>query len=64
MQAIGAMGGDIRPYIPHRLREGYGLNTEAIEQLAAEGVRAADHGRLRHQQCARGRPRPGSAALT
>jgi single-stranded-DNA-specific exonuclease len=39
MQAIGAMGGDIRPYIPHRLREGYGLNAEAIEQLAAEGVR-------------------------
>ena len=39
MQAIGAMGGDIRPYIPHRQREGYGLNTEAIEQLAAEGVR-------------------------
>jgi single-stranded-DNA-specific exonuclease len=39
MQAIGAMGGDIRPYIPHRLREGYGLNDEAIEQLAAEGVR-------------------------
>jgi single-stranded-DNA-specific exonuclease len=39
MQAIGAMGGDIRPYIPHRMREGYGLNTEAIEQLAAEGVR-------------------------
>jgi single-stranded-DNA-specific exonuclease len=39
MQAIGAMGGDIRPYIPHRLREGYGLNTEAIEQLAAEGMR-------------------------
>jgi single-stranded-DNA-specific exonuclease len=39
MQAIGAMGGDIRPYIPHRLREGYGLNVEAIEQLAAEGVR-------------------------
>ena len=25
-QAILAMGGDIRPYIPHRLREGYGLN--------------------------------------
>ncbi|HNP72814.1 MAG TPA: single-stranded-DNA-specific exonuclease RecJ [Kouleothrix sp.] len=39
MQAIGAMGGDIRPYIPHRLREGYGLNIEAIDQLAAEGVR-------------------------
>jgi single-stranded-DNA-specific exonuclease len=39
MQAIGAMGGDIRPYIPHRLNEGYGLNVEAIDRLAAEGVR-------------------------
>jgi single-stranded-DNA-specific exonuclease len=39
MQAIGAMGGDIQPYIPHRLREGYGLNSEAIDQLAAGGVR-------------------------
>ncbi len=38
-QAIGAMGGEIRPYIPHRMREGYGLNTEAIDQLAAEGAR-------------------------
>jgi single-stranded-DNA-specific exonuclease len=33
------MGGDIRPYIPHRLNEGYGLNTEAIDRLVAEGVR-------------------------
>jgi single-stranded-DNA-specific exonuclease len=39
MQAITAMGGNIRPYIPHRMREGYGLNSEAIEQLAVEGVR-------------------------
>lgn len=39
MQAITAMGGSIRPYIPHRVREGYGLNGEAIEHLAAEGVR-------------------------
>ncbi|MDZ4720704.1 MAG: DHH family phosphoesterase, partial [Roseiflexaceae bacterium] len=39
MQVIQAMGGDIRPYIPHRLREGYGLNIEAIDTLAAEGVR-------------------------
>jgi single-stranded-DNA-specific exonuclease len=37
-QAIAAMGGDIRPYIPHRLNEGYGLNTEAIDRLAAEGA--------------------------
>ncbi len=39
MQAISAMGGDIRPYIPHRLSEGYGLNTEAIDRLVSEGVR-------------------------
>ncbi len=39
MQAITSMGGLIRPYIPHRTREGYGLNNEAVEQLAAEGVR-------------------------
>jgi len=39
VQAIGAMGGNIRPYIPHRLREGYGLNTEAIDTLAADGIR-------------------------
>ncbi|MFO7170217.1 MAG: single-stranded-DNA-specific exonuclease RecJ [Chloroflexota bacterium] len=39
VQAIGAMGGEIQPYIPHRVREGYGLNTEAIDTLAAGGVR-------------------------
>lgn len=30
---------DVRTYIPHRLEEGYGLNTSAIEQLGAEGAR-------------------------
>jgi single-stranded-DNA-specific exonuclease len=39
MQALSAMGGDIRPYIPHRTREGYGLNNLAVAQLAADGVR-------------------------
>lgn len=39
VQAIGAMGGMIRPYVPHRTREGYGLNHVAIEQLARDGVR-------------------------
>ncbi|MEF3273611.1 MAG: single-stranded-DNA-specific exonuclease RecJ [Chloroflexus sp.] len=38
-QAISAMGGRIRPYIPHRAREGYGLNNIAVSQLAADGVR-------------------------
>ena len=39
VQAMTAMGGNIRPYIPHRTREGYGLNNDAIHQLAKEGVR-------------------------
>lgn len=30
---------DVRSYIPHRLDEGYGLNSEAMAQLAREGVR-------------------------
>jgi single-stranded-DNA-specific exonuclease len=38
MQAIPAMGGKLRPYIPHRVREGYGLNREAIESLANDGI--------------------------
>lgn len=38
MQAIPAMGGKLRPYIPHRVREGYGLNHEAVERLANEGT--------------------------
>lgn len=38
-QVFSAMGGDVRPYVPHRVREGYGLNHLAIEQLAEDGVR-------------------------
>lgn len=29
---------EVRTYVPHRLDEGYGLNSEAIEQLAGEGA--------------------------
>jgi len=29
----------VRTYVPHRLEEGYGLNAEALRQLAREGVR-------------------------
>ncbi|KTB48381.1 single-stranded-DNA-specific exonuclease RecJ [Dehalogenimonas alkenigignens] len=32
------LGADVVPYIPHRLTEGYGLKTEALRKLAAEGV--------------------------
>ena len=35
VETLRALGADVRPYIPHRVDEGYGLNAEAIEQLAA-----------------------------
>ncbi len=31
--------GHVVPYLPHRLKEGYGLNPEAIRSLAEKGVR-------------------------
>lgn len=36
--AIRLLGGKVRYYIPHRVDEGYGLNTDAICQLADEGA--------------------------
>lgn len=39
VQALRALGADVRPYIPHRVDEGYGLNTEALDELADQGVR-------------------------
>jgi len=38
---------NVLPYIPHRVKEGYGLNFEAIEKLAKEGTKliiTVDHG--------------------
>ena len=37
-QGLQALGGNITPYIPHRLKEGHGLNTSALEQLQQQGV--------------------------
>ncbi len=39
VQALTALGADVRGYIPNRFDEGYGLNLEALDQLHAEGVR-------------------------
>jgi single-stranded-DNA-specific exonuclease len=36
LQALGAL---VQPYIPHRVDEGYGLNSEALYKLAADGVK-------------------------
>lgn len=37
-QTILRCGGKVIFYLPHRQKEGYGLNLKAVEQLAAEGV--------------------------
>ena len=39
VQVLRALGADVRPYIPHRIDEGYGLNADALRKLAADGVR-------------------------
>src|SRR5512138_64409 len=39
VQALGALGGNVRGYIPNRFDEGYGLNKEALDSLKADGVK-------------------------
>lgn len=36
--ALGAVGADVRGYIPNRFDEGYGLNNEALDSLKAAGI--------------------------
>lgn len=37
-QVLAALGGRVMPYIPHRVDEGYGLNTDALARLYRQGV--------------------------
>jgi single-stranded-DNA-specific exonuclease len=37
--ALRLADANVRVYVPHRIEEGYGLNLEAVERLAAEGTR-------------------------
>ncbi len=39
VQTLRALGGRVRPYIPHRVDEGYGLHKDALTQLARDTVR-------------------------
>jgi single-stranded-DNA-specific exonuclease len=39
VQTLSAMGAQVRPYIPNRVDEGYGLNIEALRELYRQGVR-------------------------
>jgi single-stranded-DNA-specific exonuclease len=36
---LTSAGGDVTYYVPHRIEEGYGVNAEAIEKIAADGAR-------------------------
>jgi single-stranded-DNA-specific exonuclease len=50
---LRAIGGEPLLYIPHRLREGYGLNAAGVQQLAAGGARVmitVDCGAVSHRE--------------
>ncbi|MGC8781542.1 MAG: single-stranded-DNA-specific exonuclease RecJ [Anaerolineae bacterium] len=38
VQGLTAFGADVRPYIPHRVDEGYGLNCDALRKIAEWGA--------------------------
>jgi len=38
VQGLSTLGGKVTPYIPHRLTEGYGLRTTALEKLYRQGI--------------------------
>jgi single-stranded-DNA-specific exonuclease len=38
VQGLTSLGGKVIPYIPHRLTEGYGLRTAALENLYRQGI--------------------------
>lgn len=38
-EVLEDLGAEVRPYIPHRTREGYGLQAAAVEKLAQGGAR-------------------------
>lgn len=49
------LGADVQAYVPHRIREGYGLNEGAIRSLAADGVTllvTSDCGTTSHREIA------------
>ncbi|HLY29266.1 MAG TPA: DHH family phosphoesterase, partial [Aggregatilineales bacterium] len=39
VSALLALGANVKPYIPHRVDEGYGLNAEALQKLARDGAK-------------------------
>ena len=61
-EALREVGIDARPFLPHREREGYGLQDEAVGQLAADGAKVlitADCGITALQEIAAARSEHG-----
>jgi len=38
-RCLAACGADVHYYVPHRLEEGYGVNTQAIDRIAGDGAK-------------------------
>ena len=52
---FGSLGANVRAYVPHRKREGYGLNIGAVQRLHEEGVSllvTSDCGTTSHREVA------------
>ncbi len=52
---FSGLGASLQAYVPHRLREGYGLNEAAVRQLAGDGVTllvTSDCGTTSHREIA------------
>lgn len=46
-ETLNDLGANVLPYVPHRIREGYGLSTDAIKSLKSQGANliiTVDHG--------------------
>jgi single-stranded-DNA-specific exonuclease len=38
IEGLGALGANVTPYIPHRLKEGHGLNNSALDKLRQQDI--------------------------
>lgn len=55
VRVLRLLGADVRPFIPHRVADGYGLRREALQRLGEEGCRVVvtvDNGTTRAEEVA------------
>jgi len=66
-RVLRALGADVRPFIPHRVRDGYGLSADALDRLHEEGcglVVTVDNGITRAAEVARAQERGLEVVVT